>query len=166
LELLCANTKLAPPFRWPCGRTEQGISIANNNQAEQDILAQILSHNGDLTLTLAGWWWPLRAGAGPGLVWMRSDVCAAARFWGGRLNGLPAQSVVVGEVGRCVGVRWRAGELGGGLHTWSGPVDPEFQGRLRFSYDSMPGQERPGQQIKDIIIISARSHSARRLHQT
>jgi hypothetical protein len=28
----------------------------------------------------------------------------------------------------------------GRLRSWSGPVDPEFQGRLRFSYDSMPGQ--------------------------
>jgi hypothetical protein len=27
----------------------------------------------------------------------------------------------------------------GRLKSWSGPVDPEFQGRLRFSYDSMPG---------------------------
>jgi hypothetical protein len=27
----------------------------------------------------------------------------------------------------------------GRLRSWSGPVDPEFQGRLRFSYDSMPG---------------------------
>jgi hypothetical protein len=26
----------------------------------------------------------------------------------------------------------------GRLRSWSGPVDPEFQGRLRFSYDSMP----------------------------
>jgi len=26
----------------------------------------------------------------------------------------------------------------GRLRSWSGPVDPEFQGRLRFSYDSRP----------------------------
>ena len=26
----------------------------------------------------------------------------------------------------------------GRLRSWSGPVDPEFQGRLRSSYDSMP----------------------------
>jgi hypothetical protein len=26
----------------------------------------------------------------------------------------------------------------GRLRSWSGPVDPEFQGRLRFSYDSIP----------------------------
>jgi hypothetical protein len=34
--------------------------------------------------------------------------------------GLPAQSVVVGEVGRCLGVRWRAGRGLGVLRT--GPV--------------------------------------------
>jgi hypothetical protein len=32
----------------------------------------------------------------------------------------------------------------GRLRSWSGPVDPEFQGRLRFSYDSRPGRV-PGQ---------------------
>jgi hypothetical protein len=29
----------------------------------------------------------------------------------------------------------------GRLRSWSGPVDHEFQGRLRFSYDSMPVYE-------------------------
>ena len=40
-----------------------------------------------LTLALAGWWWPLRAGAGHGGSGQASGWCrcAAARLWGGRL---------------------------------------------------------------------------------
>jgi hypothetical protein len=62
--------------------------------------------------------------AGPGLVWMGWGVFAAALLWGGRLLAAGHQSssvsVVVGEVGRCVGVRWRAGGGVGILQT--GPV--------------------------------------------
>ena len=58
------------------------------------------------------------------LVWIRSGVFAAAWLWGAvcRLPAinLPVQSVVVGEVGRCVGVRWRAGGCVGNLRT--GPI--------------------------------------------
>ena len=45
--------------------------------------------------------------------------CGGAVCWR-RATSLPAQSVVVGEVGRCVGVRWRAGGGVGVLRT--GPV--------------------------------------------
>jgi hypothetical protein len=42
-ELLCATLDLAPPFHRPCGRRHKGISIKNNNQAEQDVVAQAVS---------------------------------------------------------------------------------------------------------------------------
>ena len=29
--------------------------------------------------------------------------------------------------------------VSGRLRSWSGPVETDFQGRLRFSYDNMPG---------------------------
>ena len=45
--------------------------------------------------------------------------CGGAVSWQPAIS-LPAQSVVVGEVGRCVGVRWRAGGSVGVLRT--GPV--------------------------------------------
>jgi hypothetical protein len=32
----------------------------------------------------------------------------------------------------------------GRLRSWSGPVETDFQGRLRFSYDSRPGDEERG----------------------
>ena len=72
-----------------------------------------------------GWVWVWGFWAGPGLVWMGGGVFAAALLWGGRLltachPSLPAQSVVVGEVGQCVGVLWRAGGGLGVLRT--GPV--------------------------------------------
>jgi hypothetical protein len=35
-------------------------------------------------------------------------VGGAVCWW--QAIGLPSQSVIVGEVGRCVGVRWRAGD--------------------------------------------------------
>jgi hypothetical protein len=57
----------------------------------------------------------------------------------------------------------------GRLRSWSGPVETDFQGRLRFSYANMPGTgEYPEggymaggsflflkEQIKDIIIYTA-----------
>ncbi len=60
--------------------------------------------------------------SGPGLVWMNGGVFAASQFCGGAVCWqqaicLPTQSVVVGEVGRCVGVRWRAGCCEGVLRT-------------------------------------------------
>ena len=49
---------------------------------------------------------------GPGLVWMGCVVFAVVLQWGGRLleagHQSSRQSVIVGEVGQCVGVRWRA----------------------------------------------------------
>ena len=53
--------------------------------------------------------------AGPGLVWMGCVVFVEVLLWGGCL-----QSVIVGEVGRCVGVRWWAG--GGVRALRTGPV--------------------------------------------
>ena len=50
-----------------------------------------------------GWVWAWGFWAGPGLVWMGCVVFAAVLLWGGSL-----QSVIVGEVGRCMGVQWRA----------------------------------------------------------
>ena len=58
---------------------------------------------------------------GPGLVWMVCGVFAVALLWGGRLLVACHQSsVFVGEVGRCVGVLWRADVCVGVLRT--GPV--------------------------------------------
>jgi hypothetical protein len=85
---------------------------------------------GWVVVAAAGWGGAGGVWAGPGLVWMRSGVLAAARLRGGRLLaaghrssiavchcgavvggpfaggrtaiGLPSQSVIVGEVGRCV----------------------------------------------------------------
>ena len=45
--------------------------------------------------------------------------CGGAVFWRPVIS-LPSQSVVVGEVGRCVGVLWRAGVCVGVLRT--GPI--------------------------------------------
>ena len=94
-------------------------------------LREILFHNGNLTLALAGWWRRLGAGsgvwgfwAGPGLVWMGCVVFDEVLLWGVRLLAAGHQSsiesVVVGEVGQCVGVRWRAVVCVGVLRT--GPV--------------------------------------------
>jgi hypothetical protein len=92
----------------------------------------ILFRNGNLTLALAGWWRRLWAGSGfggsgraPGLCgWDVASLlrrfCGGAVCWRPAIS-LPAQSVVVGEVGRCVGVRWRAGGGVGVLWTL-GPV--------------------------------------------
>jgi hypothetical protein len=49
----------------------------------------------------------------------RRGGCVGGVCWRPAI-GLPAQSVVVGEVGRCLGVRWRAGRGLGVLRT--GPV--------------------------------------------
>jgi len=91
----------------------------------------ILFCNGNLTLALAGWWWQLWAGSGcggfgraPGWCgWAVSSLlgrcCEGAVCWRPAIS-LPSQSVVVGEVGRCVGVRWWAG--GGVRALRTGPV--------------------------------------------
>ncbi len=75
--------------------------------------------NGNLTLILSGWWRLLWTGSGcggsgraPGWCgWAVSSLlrrcCGGAVCWRPAIS-LPAQSVVVGEVGRCVGVPWRA----------------------------------------------------------
>ena len=42
-EMLCATHNLAPPFRGPCGRQRKGISIWNNNEADQSTVA-LVSH--------------------------------------------------------------------------------------------------------------------------
>ena len=42
-ELMCATHDLAPPVHRPCGRRHKGISIKNNNQAEQDVVGQDVS---------------------------------------------------------------------------------------------------------------------------
>ncbi len=83
---------------------------------------------GNLTLTLSGWWWLLWAGSGCGgsgrapgwcgwavasLLWC---CCAGAVCWRQAIS-LPEKSVIVGEVGQCVGVRWRAGVGVGVLRT-------------------------------------------------
>ena len=89
---------------------------------------KILFRNGNLTLALAGWWWLLWAGSGCGrapgwcgwaVVSLLRRCCGGAVCWQQAIS-LPAQSVVVGEVGQCVGVRWRAGCGVGVLRT--GPV--------------------------------------------
>ena len=68
-----------------------------------------------------GWVWVWGIWEGPGLVWMGCVVFAVVLLWGGRLleagHQSSRQSVVVGEVGRCVGVRWRAGVDVGVLRT-------------------------------------------------
>jgi hypothetical protein len=41
----------------------------------------------------------------------------------------------------------------GRLRSWSGPVDPEFQGRLRFSYDpGMPGTATATAGLEKIVV--------------
>ncbi len=95
------------------------------------IIRKILFRNGNLTLALAGWWRLLWAGSGcggsgraPGWCgWAAASLlrrcCGGAVCWRPVIS-LPAQSVVVGEVGRCVGVRWLAVSCVGVLRT--GPV--------------------------------------------
>ena len=72
--------------------------------------------NGNLTLALAVWWRRLWAGSGCGgsgrstgwCGWAVASLlrrcCRGAVCWRPAIS-LPAQSVVVGEVGRCVGIR-------------------------------------------------------------
>jgi hypothetical protein len=95
------------------------------------VVIQFLFRNGNLTLALAGWWRRLWAGSGCGGSGRAPGWCGWAvasllrRFCGGAVCwrpaiSLPAQSVVVGEVGRSVGMRWRAGGGVGVLRT--GPV--------------------------------------------
>ena len=79
---------------------------------------KILFHHGDLTFALAGWCGRLWAGSGcggfgraPGWCgWAVSSLllrcCGGAVCWRPVIS-LPAQSVIVGEVGQFVGVRWR-----------------------------------------------------------
>jgi len=87
---------------------------------------EILFRNGDLTLSLAGRWRPLRSEMRVrGLGGARAGVDARLRRCEGGVCwrpviGLPSQSVVVGGLGRCVGVRWWAGGGVGVLQT--GPV--------------------------------------------
>ena len=59
-----------------------------------------------------GWVWVWGIWEGPGLVWMGCVVFAVVLLWGGCLleagHQSSRQSVVVGEVGQCVGVLWQA----------------------------------------------------------
>jgi hypothetical protein len=60
-----------------------------------------------------------RAGV-DGLCRLCCDVAVGGAVYWRPAISLPAQSIVVGEVGRCVGVRWRADVCVGVLQT--GPV--------------------------------------------
>jgi hypothetical protein len=92
---------------------------------------KILFCNGNLTLALTGWWRRLWARSGCGLSgwapgwcgWAMASLlrrcCGGAVCWRQAIS-LPTQSVAVGEVERCVGVRWRTGGGVGVLRT--GPV--------------------------------------------
>ena len=94
-------------------------------------LREILFHNGNLTLALVGWWrcrWAGSGCGGSGLApgwcgWAVSSLlrscCGGAVCWRPAIS-LPVKSVIVGEVGQCVGVRWRAVVCVGVLRT--GPV--------------------------------------------
>ncbi len=77
-----------------------------------------------MVLAAVGSVWVWGVWTGPGLVWMICVVFAVVLLWGAvcwrPAISLPAQSVVVGEVGLCVGVRWRADVCVGVLQT--GPV--------------------------------------------
>ena len=77
----------------------------------------------------AGWGGAWRVRAGPGLVWMRGVVFAAAQMWGGRLRAAGHRSS--SAVCRCwlVGglrgvVRWRADSGVGVLLTGAIPFTP------------------------------------------
>ena len=93
----------------------------------------ILFCNGDLTLTLTGRWSSIRARAGRGgfwaglwLVWIRGGVFAEAHMCGGVFAAaicLPSQSVLVIEVGCCLGVWCQTGGDVGVLRT--GPVEAD-----------------------------------------
>jgi hypothetical protein len=92
---------------------------------------KILFRNGNLNLALAGWWCLLWARSGCGGSGWAPGWCGWAvaslllRCCGGGVCcrpaiSLPSQSVAVGEVGRCVGVRWRS--VGGVGVLQTGPV--------------------------------------------
>ncbi len=97
----------------------------------QGSVLKILFRDGNLTLALAGCRRRLWAGSGcggsgraPGWCgWAVSSLlrrcCGGAVCWRPAIS-LPTQSVIIGEVGSCVGVRWRAGGGVGVLRT--GPV--------------------------------------------
>ena len=106
-----------PPTPLSPGRQAPPRSATPASVLNAHTLVEILFRNGNLTLALAGWWWLLWAGSGCGrapgwcgwaVVSLLRRCCGGAVCWQQAIS-LPAQSVVVGEVGQCVGVRrWRA----------------------------------------------------------